>query len=380
MRLTEQSMKILSIERGQKTFFDDAVKGFGVRVSQGGTKTFVLMHGKDRKLTKIGNVGIITLQSARNKARDILAAKQLRLDPSVTMRFEDAISTFLAMHVKPNNKPSTAKETERLLSRHFYDLYPQRLAEVTTTDLTAITDRLLREGKPQEANHAYTAIKTALKFCVSRRYIQHSPLEGLKKPYKPTSRDRVLSDRELAIVLSVARSRGQYGQIIELLLLTGQRLNQIAQLRSEWIEDGEQIRFPAWVMKSGKEHVLPLTPGAKKVLGDRKGLYFATSKGRPFNNWGNSHNAFLAACNLPHFTRHDLRRTWTTLAAEKLDILPHIIEAVLQHQSGEVSGVSAIYNRAKYQQPMRHALLAVENYLSGLSSRYDDAFTKIAAD
>jgi hypothetical protein len=56
MRLAEISIRALSVEKGQKTFFDDTLKGFGVRVSQGGTKSYVLMYGKERKLTTIGRV------------------------------------------------------------------------------------------------------------------------------------------------------------------------------------------------------------------------------------------------------------------------------------------------------------------------------------
>ena len=67
MRLTEFSIRALSVEKGQRTFFDDTFKGFGVRVSQGGAKSYVLMHGKDRKLTTIGRVDRIGLKDAREK-------------------------------------------------------------------------------------------------------------------------------------------------------------------------------------------------------------------------------------------------------------------------------------------------------------------------
>ncbi len=113
MRLTEISIRALSVEEGQRTFFDDTLKGFGVRVSQGGAKCYVLMHGKGRKLITLGRVGIVDLKDARKKARDILATKQLSLgEPEEpTLTFKAALDTFLAMHVKPNNKASTAAET-----------------------------------------------------------------------------------------------------------------------------------------------------------------------------------------------------------------------------------------------------------------------------
>jgi Arm DNA-binding domain len=73
MRLTELTIKTLKLpplaESKQKTFFDDSIKGFGVRVSVGGTKSFVLMYGKQRKLETIGRYPEISLAEARTRAR-----------------------------------------------------------------------------------------------------------------------------------------------------------------------------------------------------------------------------------------------------------------------------------------------------------------------
>src|SRR5690349_21572813 len=145
MRLTEISIRALSVERGQRTFFDDTLRGFGVRVSQGGTKSYVLMHGTDRKLVTLGRVGIVDLKDARKKAKDILATKQLSNGEAEepTISFKAARDTFLAMHVKPNNKASTAAETGRLLTRHFVSIDDKPISSVKTGDLTKIVDRLI---------------------------------------------------------------------------------------------------------------------------------------------------------------------------------------------------------------------------------------------
>ena len=52
------------------------------------------------------------------------------------------------------------------------------------------------------------------------------------------------------------------------------------------------------------------------------------------------------------WTLHDLRRTFSTHLAD-LDVLPHIIERLLNHVSGEISEVAAIYNRSRYARLMR---------------------------
>ena len=82
MQLTDLAIRTLKApDRGQKTYFDDLLTGFGVRISQGGTKTFVLMHGRERKLTTIGRVGIIKLKEARERAKEYLAKETL--DPNI---------------------------------------------------------------------------------------------------------------------------------------------------------------------------------------------------------------------------------------------------------------------------------------------------------
>ena len=124
MRLAEISIRTLSVERGQKTFFDDQLRGFCVRVSQGGGKSYVLMHGKDRKLTTLGRVDRLGLREARQKAREILYAPGEEKTPA----FKAALDRFLALHVKPNNRPSMAAKTERYLTKHFERLYDRPLA------------------------------------------------------------------------------------------------------------------------------------------------------------------------------------------------------------------------------------------------------------
>jgi hypothetical protein len=75
MRLTEISVRALRPTPKQKTYFDDVLRGFGVRVSPAGTKSWVLMHGKARKLTTIGRVDAVGLKEARDKARLLLTKK-----------------------------------------------------------------------------------------------------------------------------------------------------------------------------------------------------------------------------------------------------------------------------------------------------------------
>jgi hypothetical protein len=73
---------------------------------------------------------------------------------------------------------------------------------------------------------------------------------------------------------------------------------------------------------------------------------------------------------LPHWTLHDLRRTAVTVMNEKLGIAPHVVEAVVNHISGQAkAGVADVYNRALYLDDRRRALESWAAYLCKLGLR-----------
>src|ERR1700720_1388617 len=109
----------------------------------------------------------------------------------------------------------------------------------------------------------------------------------------------------------------------------------------------------------------------KALLPDRIGYLFPNENAIPFGNWTRSKQQFDGARGVEGHRLHDLRRTWATIAADELGVEPHIIEAVLAHSSG--TAVSRVYNRAKYLEPMRKALLAFDDWLQTLLSTTEEA-------
>jgi integrase len=337
-------------ERGQRDYSDDALAGFSVRVSQGGTKTFTLTYGSPRKRVTLGRYPIITLSQAREKARQLLAHRTLHGDRPPALTFEEALTLFLRVHCTEHNRPSTAMETERLLRRHFLPTLGKRtLQEIGTSDILRITDGML--GTPSEANHAFTALRTMLRWATTRRYIPHSPLEGLKLPAKPRSRSRVLTPPELRLAFAHGAGAGEYGQIIRLLILTGQRLGQITSLRPEFIGE-DTITWPPEYMKGNREHTIPIGALTKAEL-ERFPMPCA------FNNWSTAHASFLKATKILHFTRHDIRRSYATVMAEWTP--PHLLSRLLGHSEG---GVLPIYNRYQYKAELMQSVLTFERWLN----------------
>ncbi|HXP73077.1 MAG TPA: tyrosine-type recombinase/integrase [Stellaceae bacterium] len=365
--LTDIRIKSLKPQAAQITYWDETLPSFGCRVSPGGTKTFTVMHGENRKRVTIGRYPILSLAKARSKAKEMLAEVTLGKH-GTTIAFDDALELFLTTHCTQNNKADTAYETARLLKRHFLPVFKHRsLEDISTQDIAGIVDKLL--STPSECNHAFTAVRTFFRWACRRRYVEHSPCDGLQRPTKPVSRSRVLTDEEIKKVWHAASEMGSYGAIVRLLLLTGQRLNEIASLRWEYIsEEGKTITLPPQLTKNNKEHTFPFGKMTAAILGDvANGLLFPTQKNAEvvFNNWSAAKHALDKMCAIPHWTLHDLRRTFATnLAALGTPI--HVTEKLLNHSSGAVSGVAAIYNRHTYMNEMRTAVRQWERRLAQL--------------
>jgi integrase len=340
-------------ENGQIEYSDTLTPGLRIRVGKR-SKTFVLLHTVDgqRQRVTIGPYPAVTLGKARETVRTLKAQNRLGLlATKPALSFPECVEEFLAGKRK-KNKASTVSETERLLKRHF----------PFTSDVTRIADRdiikaLENIAAPSEARHAYVQARSLFNWLVKTRRIPFSPLAGIEPPRKGRDRERVLTGDEIGRLLRLPRNLAIV-RIMLLLLLSGQRLGQVANLRREFIdEDTGVISWPADLMKGNRRHSIPLTPMVAEILKDlpQAGLLFPTRKGTPYNNWSASKNKLDALCPLPHWTLHDLRRTVATHLAG-LGIAPHVIERILAHSGGTISGVAAIYNRFSYMFEMRDAL------------------------
>ncbi len=224
------------------------------------------------------------------------------------------------------------------------------------------------ESKSARA-HALKDIRTFFNWCVPR-YLPSSPAVGIKMEKQP-SRDRVLSDAELKAVWIAAEQMGQFGVIVKLLILTGQRRTEIGSLKWDYIK-GDRITLPPEVTKNGREHSFPLSQAGSGSLSS----HTAVSPSRPFgflfsasspatssfSAWSKSHAQLLKLSGTSGWTLHDLRRTFATNLAA-LGVRQEVTEKLLNHVSGQVSGVAAIYNRHSYWNEQVAAMQAWETKL-----------------
>jgi integrase len=357
-KISDFSLKNLTPpERGQITIWDDK-SPLGVRVSQGGSKTFIIMLGSGRRLT-IGRYPDIKLAQARSAAERLKAEKTLGRYFPQSVSLSDAREQYLAQaDVRANTRIYYTRALNRLKA--------SKLGDITLVDVNRATASLGKSSSTQ----AMATMRAFFKWCVRppRRYLAHSPLEGLQlAPGKP--RKRVLKDDELKTVWDAAKRQGYpHGTLVQLLIVTGQRRGEIANLRRSWIDPTERtITLPDWITKNGRDHKLPYGEIALSILDDvprlnRTDLLFPSraSDDHPLSGWSKYKREL--ADGVPGWTLHDLRRTYLTTHA-RIGTPPHIGERLINHISGVTSDVEEIYDVWTYLPEMRKAVESFEVHI-----------------
>jgi integrase len=372
-RLTDTAVKAIPAPpQGYKIYHDETVPGFGVRVTANGAKSFVLMHGNPRRRVTLGKYPLIGLADARRVAGRILAEQTLGKHFPGRLAFSEALSRFVAEKTR-KNRPSTIREHERILTKYYPTIQRKNLDEITTDDITRTLDKL--SATPGTSLHAFWSMRTFMRWCVKRRYIQHSPIEGLDPPAVINWRERVLSDEEVGAVWHAAQSTGHpFGPIVQLLLLTGQRRSEIGSLQHAWLDlDANTCTLPSTLTKNGRSHTFPIgdlscallqasmTASSSPFLFPARGSDGKT----PFNGWSKAKAQLDAKANIEAWTLHDLRRTYAT-NLQRLGIRLEVIEALLNHISGTRAGIVGVYQRHRYEVEMREAVNVYESWLQSI--------------
>lgn len=361
MRLTDITIqKLLPPDRGQKLHPDDTLPGFGVRVSQGGSKSFVLTVGPDRQRITIGRYPVISLAQAREKAKTLLAQRHLGVVKKPTPTFKAALGEYLSSRDEWVSKAT--RRGDGYLFKLFATFAAKKLGDITPQDIQAILDDI---DAPTTRHHALLRLRGLFRFAERHGYVDSSPVNRFDAPKVVAERDRVLSDSELARILSTARIWGYpFGTIVSLLVYTGQRRQQIGSLERSFIDFGAStIAWPAELMKTGRRHVIPLGDLPRSILEPikAKALYFPNRNDGPFCGWSYHVRRFKTDVGFGDWVLHDIRRTLATRWQE-MGIEIATTEKMLSH-SAITGGLVGIYQRSSYLGQMRSAVQLWDNYL-----------------
>jgi integrase len=380
MKLTQTGLAKLELDSGKndQIFFDDEIAGFGLRVREGGSRKWVVHYrlgGLQRRHT-IGNASVLPLEDARKKARKVLVAVDDGKDPAAEKATKRAASSLIFSAVaadylaaiKSTMKPRSHVECTRHLNKAWKPIHGLALGIVSRVTVASRLREIAKASGPTAANRARATLSAMYAWAIGEGLCETNPVDGTNKADEGGARDRVLSDAELASVWNAA-PESDYGRIVRLLMLTGQRRDEIGSLRwSEIDTKAKTITLPASRTKNGREHVVPLSEDALAVLDtvlhyEGRDLVFGVGTGG-FSGWSKAKAALdeKLGKDLAAWTLHDLRRTGATRMADS-GVQPHIIEAVLNHISGHKGGVAGVYNRAAYEPEKRAALDTLASYI-----------------
>ena len=301
--------------------------------------------------------------------------------------FRKIADEYLA-HAKKAQRPRSYADTERYLLKAFRPLHRVSIFHIHRRDIAACVAEIDTGRGPVAARKARAAISAMFNWAIGQGLdIPANPVLGTNQLIVPKSRERVLADAELRAIWR-ACGDDDYGRIVRLLMLTAQRRDEVGGMR--WAEinlPGRLWVIPGERVKNHREHRVPLTNAALALIeaqprrNDRDHVFGdgPRRQGDPhrgFSGWSKSKAALDVRITkarggeaLAPWVIHDLRRSAATAMADRLGVLPHIIEAVLNHVSGHRAGVAGIYNRALYSAEMRAALERWADHVAEISRR-----------
>ena len=383
LKLTKSSIDALPTPAKDTVHWDIGCPGFGVKVTPKGRKVFLVLYrtgGAGSRLRKytIGPYGRVTLHQARVAAQRVFTARLEGRDPAaekreakrkiVGDRVEDLLEAYIAQRL---SQKRSGGEIARLLRREIGKSWVGRsIHEIRKRDVVEAVSAIEQRGAPVAANKALKSIKTFMRWCVGKAIIDQSPAEGVPLPCKETARDRVLTDDELARVILAARKiGGPYGGIVELLALTGQRREEVARLAWDELYFKQRIwTIPKIRTKNAKEHVVHLSDQSLTALrtGNRLGsLVFSYLDSKPVSDFSRAKRELDRLSGVVGWRLHDLRRTCVSGMA-RLGVAPHVADKILNHQSGTITGVAAVYQRHEFFTERKDALERWGNHVGRL--------------
>lgn len=385
--LTDKFVQAAKAGASRREIPDPGAAGLYLVVQPSGAKSWAVRYrfgGRPRKMT-LGSYPMVGIKDARERAgqardkieagRDpaLLEAAAIAEKRSPRTDAEELLGEFLKRH-GPTLKESTRAEYKRLVDKELTPKWRGRaVGSIDRHDVLSLVDDIRDRPAPIQANRTFAVARKFFAWLIERGILTASPVAGARPMTAEPSRDRVLADREVVALWRATEAlRAPWCAPVRLLLLTAQRREEVVGL--EWSEidlAAGQWAIPKQRAKNGKEHFVPLTPAAVETLQSApriagSKLVFTTTGETPISGISKA-KARLDALMLADLRRddpdavlagwrlHDLRRTAATGMAA-IGHPPHVVEAVLNHKSGTIRGVGAIYNRHSYAAEKRAAL------------------------
>lgn len=340
--------------------WDDTIKGFGLRVTDKDVRSFFFEGrqklSKKTKQVKIGRAGEMSASKARENAAELSRLfrsgdyEKLAQKRQGNNSISSAVERYLSVGLLGTSSAHIANVKRHLLVEFCKNFGTQCVQDLTRQQTMSFVNDVKLKISPDASLKRFRSLTAFFNYLVNEGTLEMSPLAGTKPPASPTSRDRVLALDELRAIWEAADALSPtWRAFIRLLMLTGQRRNEVAGLHVNEI-DGDWWTLPANRSKNSLPNKIFLAPNAKGLLPNpnkASGLFFTHNSKTSVSGFSRTIMTLRSAAGFSNWTLHDFRRSFSTHLHE-MGHPPHIIEACINHVSGAKSGVAGIYNKAEY--------------------------------
>jgi integrase len=385
MRLTKTVVDTLQapIDRDQAFYRDSQLKGFAVRVTASGVKSFIvekLVSGKVRRMT-IGRYGEITVEQARREAQKLLGKIATGIDPRAEQKAAQLQSLTLQevfqdyIKARKDLKPKTLYDYQNVLNRAFTDWKNRPLVNITKDKVAKLHSNLGEAKGEAYANLAMRLLRALFNFATGqyedaqgKSFITENPVKRLSQTrawYRVHRRQTYIKSHELAPwyqgVMKLENTTLR--DYLLLVLFTGLRRNEAASLQWSNIDlKAKTLMVPD--TKNHQDHTLPLSDFLYDLLSCRYKKHnskyvFPSADKEAHIIEPRKQTAKVKADSGVMFTIHDLRRTFITIA-ESLDISAYAVKRLVNHKmTNNITAGYIISDVEKLRQPMQ----LITNYL-----------------
>lgn len=397
-KITKRTVDALIASRSEGFLWDDGIKGFGAKITKSGAVSYILqfrMGGREASTRRytIGSHGSPwTPATAREEAQRLFLLIAQGIDPVEVekQRRREAVDLAFSNYAERFERSCVGRGWKVLVARSFRIhvkpvLGSKPLPKITRSDVVAVFDRM-PDCQVANRRNVFAVLRRMFRWAVSRGDIDRSPMEGMETPPAVKARDRWLSDQELARIWEHApKTHHCFGPIVRLLIVTGQRREEVSSLSWEELDRTELMwTLPGDRAKNGEPNRVPLNELAVAVLDavagkstwPRRGKVFSTSTGGGFTGYhkGKEKLDRMVAEDggdpIAPWRLHDLRRTLAT-GFQRLGVRFEVTEAVLNHVGGSRAGVAGIYQRHDWKAEKREALDLWNNHVVSILAKAD---------
>ena len=388
--------------------WDTEVTGFGVYATRTGACSYFVeyrMGGRSTpsKRMNVGKHGILTPREAREKAKrelgkvadgvDVAQVKKEERYKLAAETFKDVAEAFLDQQSKPTRY---WHEMRQVLNRDAYEAFGSKpIVTITKQQIRATLDEMARRA-PTAERKLYAALSPLFKWAVERGTPETNPMVGISRPTPVQKRKRVLDAGEIAILWNSIAILDRFEPFYQLLILTGQRLEEVAGIRWEEIDfqraiwrlpPAEEYKAPPSKngvqqkrTKNSLEHIVDLSPQAIAIIdalpGARQGLIFTTTGVTRISGFSKLKRRVDAEMkrklgqSFRAWRNHDLRRTMSTHMRDFLGVERDVVELILNHSP---AGLVGTYQLPEHREKRKAAMIAWGAYVERLAKGADCA-------